>query len=321
MGTQRETVKLRAPTPVIAPFCALCRPKKKWSRTMEYFQQLITRAWNDTWEMVFGVPLRGIIIAALIFVLTVLLHWRRKGMDDMKDLLFGGIEGAVAAVILFVLFFLLHLFVLSPKNMAVEIHRELTELRRTTKTPADSSPRIRLDVADEEGRKELEKTRAELEKAQATIRALDPIQQPIASVAVLADVFIKSDQQFNNHFMDAGGWIGFGRGSKALLATNTGESIFKTIREGEVLVRGVFNSPVDGPLVGQPIPELRTAEYLQLQFKMLPPNAEVLRGTIVVTLNGTQRFEFQVPAQTATGDMILVRDLYPLRSKLPAATP
>lgn len=293
---------------------------------MEYFQQVTSRAWTDTWEVVFGVPLRGLIVAVIIFVLTLLLHWRRKGMDDMKDLLWGGLEASVAALILFAVCFLLHVFFFSPKHLAEELQRELADERKLSKelrekTPRDNSSRIQLDVADAEGRKELAKTRAELEKAQATIRALDPLQQPIASVTVLADVFIKSDQQFNSHFMDAGGWIGFCRGSDALLSTTTGESIFKTTEDGVVIARGIFNSPIHGQFVGKPIPELRAAEYVQLQFKMLPQNAEILRGIIVFTINGTQRFEFQVPTQTAVGDKILVRDLYPLRSKLPTPTP
>lgn len=226
----------------------------------------------------------------------------------------------VATVIVFIGLFLFHFLYLTPRRIIAETDErlELAEGRANRLSFEDNSPRIRFDVADEAGRKELEKTRAELEKAQATIRALDPIRQPIASVAVLADVFIKSDQPFDNHYMDRGAWFGFARGSEALLATSTGESLAKTMSEGEVLFRGVFNSPINGPFVGKPIPELAAAEYVQVDFLMLPADAEVLRGTITVTLNGTQRFEFLVPPQKAMGQKIVARDLSPMMSKLPA---
>lgn len=66
--------------------------------------------------------------------------------------------------------------------------------------------------------------------------------------------------------------------------------------------------------------QLGTAEYLQLQLLQLPSNASVLRGTIEVIVNGTQRFQFDIPAQTANGDKIFVRDLSFLRTKLVPAS-
>jgi C4-dicarboxylate-specific signal transduction histidine kinase len=226
---------------------------------MEYFQQLVSRAWNDTWDVVFAVPLRGIIITVLVFAFTLLLHWRRKGLEDMKDVLFGGVEGAVAAIILFVLVLLLHVFVVSPRHIATDIQRELTDEKRITKElrtavknpPADNSGRIRLDVADEEGRRELDKTKKELAEAKATIAKLDPKRQPIASATASVEITVESDQPVNSHFMDSGGAAALIRGSTPLLITRSVDCFGNQTGHGQVIYQGVFTMRADDSAVGR----------------------------------------------------------------------
>jgi hypothetical protein len=283
---------------------------------MEYFQQLVSRAWTDTWEVVFGVPLRGIVVAIVVFAFTLLLHWRRKGLEDMKDVLFGGIEGASAAIILFVLVFLLHLFVLSPKYIASDLQKELHdekrvsgELRNTIDNSADTSNRIKLDVADEQGRKELEKTKKELAEAKAIIDRLDPKQQPIASATASVQVTIESDQPVNSHFMDRGGAAAFVRGATPLLITQSIDCFGNQTGQGRVVYHGVFSMQADDPAVGKQTLTLQDAEYIQCEFTPMPDDAHVISGKVVFTINGVFRLEFDIPPQTAVGKRIFVRDL------------
>ncbi len=264
--------------------------------------------------------LRAIGVTALIFAVTLLLHWRRKGLAEMKEYLWGGLEGALAAFILFILFYFLHLFVLTPKNMVEESRR-----RPPPATPKQTLEPLKLDVdvRDAEGRKELEKTREELAKAQETIRALDPLQQRIASATATAEVLVKSDKNdgTSTHTMGGGGSVAFARGTEALLATAAMNATSRT-QNSKTTVYLVFNSPIYGPLVGKPLAELATAEYVQLEITSplgdADAEAEVLGGTIVFTLNGSHRFEFPIPAQATVKKRVFVRDLYQMRSQLRA---
>jgi hypothetical protein len=190
---------------------------------------------------------------------------------------------------------------------------------------AAGEPRLKLDVMDAEGRKELEKTRKELAtnrdeltKAQETIRALDPLQQRIASATATAEVFIKSNENdgTSSHTMGGGGSVAFARGTEALLATGALNANSRT-QSSKTTIYLVFNSPIFGPLVGKPLTELATAEYVQLEITTLgDAEAEVLGGTIVFTLNGSHRFEFPIPAQATLKQKVFVRDLYRMRSQL-----
>ena len=281
--------------------------------------------WEAIWaSLSFGWVVFGIVSTAMPALFALLVRywtaaanvtWIKWSADHQTELHVG-----IAA--LFVVVYLVY----APYRLYSREYtaRIAAEQNRPTESPAP----IKFDVIDTEVRSELQKTKAELgttkkdlEKAQATIRALDPMQQPIASMAVDATVIISSSQQFNNHFMDAGGLVGFCRGSEPLLVIRTGDSVFKTVANQQVAVHADFNSPISGPMVGKIIPELGTSEYLQIEFQQLPHDVPVLRGKIVVTLNGTQRFAFDVPAQTANGNQIFVRDLFPLMTKLHANQP
>lgn len=201
----------------------------------------------------------------------------------------------------------------------------LYQRERTAKEAAESAlknqpveqPRFALDVADPEARRELEKTKSELEKAQETIRALDPLQQHIASATATAEVFVKSDENdgTSSHTMGGGGSITFARGTEALLATAAMNATSRT-QNNQKTIYLVFNSPIYGPLVGKPLTELGTAEYVQLEITAQLGALDVLGGTIIFTLNGSRRFEFPIPAQAIVERRIFVRDLYQMRSQL-----
>lgn len=124
---------------------------------MDYVWKLLAQSWNDTWEFVLGVPARAIIVGFLVFGVTLFLHWKRKGIDDMKEALFGGMEGALATIVILVIAFLFHLLFLSPKHLVDAANSiALTEEQKAAAAIASAhSAPIKFDTADYELRKQV----------------------------------------------------------------------------------------------------------------------------------------------------------------------
>src|SRR5437016_3547327 len=99
---------------------------------MDYFRQLFTRAWLDTWDAVFNGPLSYVLCAISIFGLTLLFYWIWKGYTEMKDVLMGGIAFTAATIIVFGGVFVFHVLVLSPKHLFEEEHAKVIALREQT---------------------------------------------------------------------------------------------------------------------------------------------------------------------------------------------
>jgi hypothetical protein len=97
----------------------------------------------------------------LIFAVSTFIHWQRKGFSDVKDALVIGAEGAIATVIVFIFVLALHFFFWTPKRMNESLIAQLH--------PKQEEPRIRLDVADEQSRRQINDLEAKLETANKTI--------------------------------------------------------------------------------------------------------------------------------------------------------
>jgi hypothetical protein len=131
---------------------------------MAYLGQLFSKAWNETWHAVFNSPLVTVLLAVLIFALSTFIHWQRKGFSDVKDALVIGVEGAIATVIVFIFVFAFHFLFLTPKRMNESLIAQIH--------PKPEEPRIRLDVADTDARKEQAETRQKLDQAYKTPRII-----------------------------------------------------------------------------------------------------------------------------------------------------
>ena len=83
---------------------------------MAYFKQLISQAASDTWGFVLDSTLRSVLVGLAIFAITLGIHWWRKGIEDMKDVLFGGLEGAVATLFLLAAVFVFRFLFFTPKS-------------------------------------------------------------------------------------------------------------------------------------------------------------------------------------------------------------
>jgi len=129
---------------------------------------------------------------------------------------------------------------------------------------------------------------------------------------------IKLDQTVNTHDFSLGARTTLEKDSVELLSLSVGDSYQKTTEPGMVAFIAVFNLPPYGSLLGHPISELNTAEYIQLEFvgNRMPDNASITGGEVVFIINGSQRFEFGIPEQIADGKKIFVRDLSSLKKRL-----
>ena len=109
--------------------------------------------------------------------------------------------------------------------------------------------------------------------------------------------------------MDRGGFLGFAKGSNALLTASSVESFGHTIGTNQVVYRAVLQMSADDKMVGKPLRDIAQSEYLQIELASMAENQKVIGGKVVVVFDGSIRAEFQIPAQQAEGHRILVRQV------------
>jgi hypothetical protein len=143
----------------------------------------------------------------------------------------------------------------------------------------------------------------------AQAELINPAAQAIQGATITVELVVASDQQINTTYMDSGGYAAFGRGAESLLAAGATQSRAMQNGKGEVLWRGVFTMDAADVAIGKPVRSLKQAEYLQIGFHQLPPDAQIKSGRALVTINNAVRLEIGVPAQVLDQGRIFVRDL------------
>jgi hypothetical protein len=161
-----------------------------------------------------------------------------------------------------------------------------------------------------------EEINASLKKLLARLEAETPYHKPIAAVSTTVEVLIESQEQISTRYMDMGGYVAFGKGTEVLLATTGRECAAKQTGKGEVVYRGIFTMDAADSAMGRPVTFLNEAEYLQLNFKPMPPDSKVLAGNVICVINNSLRFEFVVPPQTTRDNMFFIRDLATFKATL-----
>src|SRR5258708_1917642 len=137
---------------------------------MQYLRHLLAESWRDTWQLVIERSIASIVIAMAVFLTTLVIYHFTKRHEEFWFEVRSLIVALIATVCVFVLVFFVHFLFLTPKR--------LYESTKSQPKP-EESPRIRLDVADEESRKRI----ADLEKqlAEAKGQRYDPLSQPIVT--------------------------------------------------------------------------------------------------------------------------------------------
>jgi len=92
---------------------------------MNYFFQVLGKAWSDTRAIVADAPVVSLLIGVVVSLGSIYFYTKWKTKEDAKDkiaeLLFGGISVAIV----FALVFIAHLFYFSHKNLNQEIKDKL----------------------------------------------------------------------------------------------------------------------------------------------------------------------------------------------------
>jgi len=147
-----------------------------------------------------------------------------------------------------------------------------------------------------------------------------PLEQAILSATADIVVEIESDKEIDTTFKDRGAALFLARGKDILLALADAESQAKQTGGGEV--RYVAHVSMSGlhPGSGKKLSSLASANRAVIQFPALPAGSKVIRGRVVLVINGRIRLELPFATRTYNGKaMDISKEAIPiLRNKLSA---
>lgn len=187
-----------------------------------------------------------------------------------------------------------------------DLKRDIRQLESENKSLRDTvAPLIARAAKEFPG----EEINTSLKKIVDRLENQNPLRQPIASATAKVILTVKSDDTVNMHYMSQGGYATFAQGKNALLKASSYESWGKQIGNGEVQYSGDFTMSADDSAVGKPIEFLKQAQYIQMEFTVMPGNSVVTGGKVIFVINGSIRLEFDIPKQPSDGQRVFIRDL------------
>jgi len=149
-----------------------------------------------------------------------------------------------------------------------------------------------------------------LQKLAERIEDLEnPLKKTIASATAHVEITIKSDEEVSTRYMNEGGLLGFVKNNQFLLLTSDIQSDAKQNGKGEIVYKGVFHMQADHSAVGKPIEMLQESDIIQIMFRKIPKNSQVIGGKASVVINGDTRFEFEILPQQMQGNNIAIQDI------------
>lgn len=148
-----------------------------------------------------------------------------------------------------------------------------------------------------------------LKKIIVRLDSKDALRRPIASVLATVEIVIQSDLKIDNNHTDNGGYLALCRDSDTLLLASSDSFYKRQSEEGKVIYRGVFQMTDTDSAVNKPINELDDTEYLKIGFFAVPKNSIVVDGKVIIIINTSHRFDFQITPQKMQEGMIFVREI------------
>ena len=174
----------------------------------------------------------------------------------------------------------------------------------TPKASAEESHQPQVTETAPQTRRQLEDTRKGLTDAKETTRSLDPLVQPLVSAVSTVDVTIKTTKDVNFHSFDRGGYAAMATALGPILVTRGGDCSGKPSGAGEATFHGIFGEMTGASAtgkpsaMGKPIADLRSANFIQIEFAPMEENPVVIRGHVTFTLNNSRQLHFEIPPQT-----------------------
>jgi hypothetical protein len=164
----------------------------------------------------------------------------------------------------------------------------------------DRATPLKVDLADNEARAQLQSTEAKLMQAEERIRALDPMTQPIASITATVDLLLTvQDPKGSTNIEGSPAWIAFGKDKSPVALGYTSRTSY--VKEGPTTVRFRFtvNIQPDADIMGKGMAALTDSEYLQIMLPTdwIPLDTPVTSGRVTWVVNNVITLKFTVPAQ------------------------
>ena len=148
-----------------------------------------------------------------------------------------------------------------------------------------------------------------LKKIIVRLDSEDALRRPIISVLARVEIVIRTDLKIDKNRTDNGGYLALCRDSDTLLLASSDSFYTRQSEEGKVKYSGVFQMSATDSAADKPINELDETEYLKIGFFAVPKNSNVVDGKVIIIINTSQRFDFQIPPQKMQDDTIFVREI------------
>lgn len=148
-----------------------------------------------------------------------------------------------------------------------------------------------------------------LKKLISLLQSRDPYEQPLRTAVATIEITIESNKPVDATYMDAGGYIAFGKESEELIVMAGSQCMAKQKGNSQVIYRGTFAMDATYPASGKPLSFLRRSEYAQISFIPMPAKSKVIGGKAICIFNSQERAEIEVPPQEMVDEKIFVRNL------------
>ena len=133
--------------------------------------------------------------------------------------------------------------------------------------------------------------------------------QPIVSVRATVEIAIRSEEQVNARHPYNGAVLAFGKGTEALVTLSSRESQAKQMGTGEVRYSSELDMKVTDKAFKQPLSLLQQVEYAQVRFEIIPPNSDVLSGTVICIFNNNIPIQVSVSPQKMRENLITIPNI------------
>jgi len=133
--------------------------------------------------------------------------------------------------------------------------------------------------------------------------------KPIVTATATVEIVVRSEEQFNVHHPYQGAILAFGKGKEALLLLSSKESTARQMGKAEVRYSSELDMKPTDKSFKQPLSFLEQVEYAQVRFEIIPPDSEVLSGTVICIFNNNIPIELSVPSQKMLGNLITIRHI------------
>ncbi len=133
--------------------------------------------------------------------------------------------------------------------------------------------------------------------------------KPIVNATATVEIIISSEEQLNVRAVNRGAVLAFGKDTEALLTLSSKESMAKQMGTSEVRYSSELDMKITDKAFKQPLSFLQQVEFAQVRFDIIPPNSEVLSGTVVCIFNNNITIELSVPSQKMCDKLIKIPDV------------